>query len=170
MKVAKIHEKEKEWAERDQGWPNSRDSRRNVRNSAFSFTVKFASRRDRSDVKSSEAKVFTAKIKGRESSRSRAGIYYEVGRDFIYPDRKREEISTSRQTLSRGSATPKFRSVNVLTNDISRQCIVAMIRPCSEPSGKRVTVNRIDREREREKRRRTRSWKGGRAEGGGGGV
>lgn len=40
-----------------------------------------------------------------------------------------------------------------MTNDISRQCIVAMIRPCSEPSGKRVTVNRIDREREREERR-----------------
>lgn len=60
---------------------------------------------------------------------------------------------TSRQTLSRGSATPKFRSVNVLTNDISRQCIVAMIRPCSEPSGKRVTVNRIDREREREEKK-----------------
>lgn len=46
-----------------------------------------------------------------------------------------------------------FRIVGVLTGDISRRCIVAMIRPCSEPSGKRVTVNRIHGERRRKRKR-----------------
>lgn len=46
VKVAESHEKQgvREVAEEDQGWPEfARDSRRNVRNFAFSFTVKFAS-------------------------------------------------------------------------------------------------------------------------------
>lgn len=42
--------------------------------------------------------------------------------------------------------------MDVLTGDISRQCIVAMIRPCTESSEKRVTVNRIHRERREEGR------------------
>jgi len=55
VKVAKSHEKEKERVKENQGWPDSRDSRLNVNNFAFSFTVKFMSHRSLDG--SSEVKV-----------------------------------------------------------------------------------------------------------------
>lgn len=78
-----------------------------------------------------------------------------ITRKILYPDDKREKKFRRGDELSLSLSLPwfgdaKFSSVGVLTGNISRQCIVAMIRPCSEPSGKRVTVNRIHRERREE--------------------
>lgn len=97
-------------------------------------------------------KNLKAKLKGENShSRVRGNVHIRRDQARFYTLINEKEISMRRHTLS-SIGHAGFRITNVLTEDISWRCIVAMIRPCSEPSGKRVTVNRIHEERERRTR------------------